>query len=200
MRRWSRRRGFTLFELLLVVAILFIVSALTVPSFVKSIKGNRLRAATRSVVMAGRFARSMAVLQQREMRVTFDLSASSLEVRTVEAPVNPEPGPGDPTAGPAGVAVEPLPPPALPVSEPATNRPKGLVGNEVTRKLDRVTILQVDTDAEGGIARTAGRQDVIYYSNGRCVPYEVRLKDEEGSVATVRVDELSSAEVEMEWH
>jgi prepilin-type N-terminal cleavage/methylation domain-containing protein len=80
MRNAPARRGFTLVEVLLVVAILCVVAAVTVPSFVGSLKGNRMRTAVRAVVTAGRYARSMAVLQQKETRVCFDLDAGIVSV------------------------------------------------------------------------------------------------------------------------
>ena len=76
----TRRRAFTLVELLLVLAIFAVVAAVTVPTFVKSIRGNRLRTATRTVLMAGRYARSMALLNQQEMAVTFDMEAGKVSV------------------------------------------------------------------------------------------------------------------------
>ena len=63
--------GFTLVELLLVLVIIGVVTAVTIPNVVRSIKGNRLRTAARTVVKAGRYARSMAVLRQRELKVAF---------------------------------------------------------------------------------------------------------------------------------
>jgi len=73
-------RGFTLIEILLVILILGIITAVTFPILSHSIRGNRIRLATRQVVMAGRYARSMAVLQQKDLTLGFDLGARTLTV------------------------------------------------------------------------------------------------------------------------
>jgi type II secretion system protein H len=68
------KSGFTLIELILVLVILGVVTAVTVPAVVSSIRGNRLRVASRTVIRMGRYARSMAVLKQQPMVVKFDIT------------------------------------------------------------------------------------------------------------------------------
>jgi type IV fimbrial biogenesis protein FimT len=79
-RREAAGRAFTLIEVLLVMAILGVVAAVTTPYMVRSIRGNRLRTAARDVVMAGRYARSMAVVRQQEMTLTFNIDAAGFSI------------------------------------------------------------------------------------------------------------------------
>jgi len=135
-------------ELLLVVAIIAVIAAVSTPSFVRSIRGNRLRVATRTVVMAGRYARSMAVVRQEELPLRFDLDGGKVSV-----------------------------------------------GDEVHRSLDLVKIEYV-LDESTDDRKTEGSCTIVYKSNGRCTPYEVRLVSQDDEVATITVDALSSARVE----
>lgn len=75
-----RAAGFTLMELMLVVAIIGVVVAITMPMMAKSIRGNRVRMAVRSVVSAGRYARTMAILKQRETVLALDLAGGRVTV------------------------------------------------------------------------------------------------------------------------
>jgi len=72
--------GFTLVELMLVLTIIGIVVAVGVPSMAKSIRGNRLRLAASTVVKAGRYARSMAIMRQQEVRLAFNVGDGRVEV------------------------------------------------------------------------------------------------------------------------
>jgi len=72
--------GFTLVELMLVLTIIGIVVAVGVPSMAKSIRGNRLRVAAATVVKAGKYARSMAIMRQQEVRLAFHTGDGRIEV------------------------------------------------------------------------------------------------------------------------
>lgn len=65
----SRSAGFTLIELMMVVAILAIVMSIGVPSFNTMIKNNRLTAASNDIAGALHFARSEAVRRGRDVQV-----------------------------------------------------------------------------------------------------------------------------------
>ena len=196
--------GFTLIEMLMVMAIIAIVTAVTLPSLVRSIRGNRLRAASRTVVQMGRYARSMAVLHQQEMVLTFDLAGGGLSAR-------PGGSAEVAAAGAAGIETDAEPEPsAQPDIAPALVEPDeaesgqakggaGLSGMEtVTRRLDQVAIESVAV-GEDPATRTTSREGiaiVVYASNGRCRPYSVVLRDQFGAGVRVDVDALASAQTE----
>lgn len=180
-RSGKKRRGFTLIEVLLVVAIIGIVTAIVLPSFVKSIRGNRLRMAARSVVMIGRYTYSMSLLKQSEMALVFNLDAAEMSVNRMSG----VPAAQENAAGP-DASQDIL----------ATNVPVTRIENtsEMVHKLDGVRIESVDIAGVGSV--TTGQCAILYYSNGRCTPYAVRLADDSGGETSVSVDELSMATTE----
>jgi len=187
--------GFTLVEVLLVLAIVGIMSAVTIPVFIKSMRGNRLRTATRTVVMMGKYARTMSLLKQKEHALVFDINSSKLllvpasDVIVVRDSVNPD-----------GIVVSAPPP----VTNQGSNfgadtndvadAPAKIGTPEFTRKLDGVGFEYVEVSK--GSQQSKGTCMVLYKSNGTCVPYTVKIADERGAFSVVSVDALGSAKTE----
>ncbi|MEI6516983.1 MAG: prepilin-type N-terminal cleavage/methylation domain-containing protein, partial [bacterium] len=73
-------KGFTLVEILMVLAIIGIATIVAMPSLVKSIRGNRLRMGARAVVMAGTYAHTMAILRNQEMKLVLDREGNRVTV------------------------------------------------------------------------------------------------------------------------
>ncbi|MBI2440227.1 MAG: prepilin-type N-terminal cleavage/methylation domain-containing protein [Lentisphaerae bacterium] len=72
--------GFTLIEVLLVVLLMAIAVAIAWPSFVRSFQGQRLSTAARTLVTVTRYARSMAVLKQSDLVLTFNLANGQIDL------------------------------------------------------------------------------------------------------------------------
>jgi prepilin-type N-terminal cleavage/methylation domain-containing protein len=190
-----RSRAFTLVEVLMVLAIIGISTVIAMPSLVRSIRGNRLRVGARVVVMAGNYARTTAILRNQEMKLILDKSTSTVTVEPLwdsAAPPHPEDrGFTDlPPTNPPPSAQGDMPPPP---EEPSSALPPV----RIVRQLDAVHIDSVSIDHKKD---SPGDEPavVVYQSNGRCNPYEVRVLDEFGSAMIITVDAVASAKVKQE--
>jgi len=72
--RRSAAGGFTLFEMLLTLALAAGLAVLVTPNFGPAIDAARLKSASRDVTSALRHARSLALRQRREIRFTLDIN------------------------------------------------------------------------------------------------------------------------------
>ena len=72
--------AFTLVELLLVVAILGILTVVAAPRVGAMLSGGALRTATRELAGAGRYARTMAMLNQTPVDLTVDMDSGSFKI------------------------------------------------------------------------------------------------------------------------
>ena len=83
------RRGITLMELIIVMAIIALAAVLMVPNIAGWLPNYRLRSATRDVVSAMRVAQMKAVARNVDHRVTFDTGEGSFFImRRTTAGVN----------------------------------------------------------------------------------------------------------------
>lgn len=186
----SRRPGFTLIEILMVLAIMGIMTVVTMPSLVKSIRGNRLRVGTRTIVMAANYARTSAILRNQEMKLTLDKGNNQVSVDPLRsaAPALP---------GDQIFQTEPTPLSGTPPSDPDTPAEPGASAapfTSILRKLDAVQIESFNVEGKkdslkGDVAT------ILYQSNGRCTPFEARVIDEFGSSMVITVDAIGSVKV-----
>ncbi len=196
MRMTSRtKNGFTLIEVLLVTVIIGFVAAIATPAFVKSLQGQRLRQATRTVMACGRYAHTMAVSRQRPMNLVFTLGGSQINVeegpplKTTVAQVYTRHQLAAITNTPDFETLATNRPPDSTPATPASP-PRGLA-----RKLDGVIVKKLARGDDPG-TEEAGPASVRYKTNGTCTPYEVTLADEDGHESVITVDFLGEAEHE----
>ncbi len=80
-------KGFTLIEIMLVVVIILIATAVATPVFRGTFKSTQMTDATRSTVRMARFARSLSILRQSECVLHFE---EDRLVLTCAAPAEPK--------------------------------------------------------------------------------------------------------------
>jgi prepilin-type N-terminal cleavage/methylation domain-containing protein len=201
------KKAFTLIELMVVVMVLGIVAAVIVPNFSVFMKGNRMRLSVKSVILAGKYAKSIAVLRQRDTAVIFDFEKNIISVdfagsETISKDAFVEDGFVDFEENDMG-GFETI----IPKEAESSTKGEQLEGiDAVERKLedgivfDRVDIgVSVLADDAFGVYRE-GVCRVVYYTNGRCEPYTVVLKHDSdiGQSATMAVDALGFVETTYE--
>jgi type IV fimbrial biogenesis protein FimT len=79
MDRCSRMRGFTLLELMVVVAVVAILAAIAFPSFQSTIRSNRLATTANQISTALNLARSQAIENTRGAGVCGSLNGSTCD-------------------------------------------------------------------------------------------------------------------------
>ncbi len=176
----QRRTGFTLLELLLVVVIIAIASAVAMPMFARSFRGAKLRMSTRTVTMMHRNAQSKAVLGQRYMALLFDEVKGTLELVDQGQPGEKKDAFfGDVGSSGSGAMGEEV----SGGGEPPADGP---TPTQVRELQDGVKILSF----RGG-KEFDGIYYVSYYPNGMCDAYTIEIGDEENRKMSIQIDAVT---------
>ncbi len=86
----GRRDGFTLFEVLVVLAIIGLVTAVIAPALFRGFGGTQARAAAYEIAAALRQARSEAVAENADVAVVFDLTGHAYALERARPKALPE--------------------------------------------------------------------------------------------------------------
>jgi prepilin-type N-terminal cleavage/methylation domain-containing protein len=191
-----RHSAFSMIELLLVVAISLIAAGIAIPLFARSFQGSQLRTSARSVVMAAKYARSMAVLQQKQMAILFDRVKGNLEIismadrRSMSLRNDFLDGRNTRATDELLATGEAGEEGAAPAAAP--------IASELVKALGRdVKITGFDSDRADQVLD--GIYWVNYYPNGMSDGFEIELTDRDGRRARIEVDSISgSAKVKLE--
>ncbi|MFH0878286.1 MAG: type II secretion system protein [Lentisphaerota bacterium] len=189
-----RSRGFTLFELVLVIMIIMIASAVAIPYFVRSARATKLRTSVRTVVMAHRHARNTAVLGQQQVAILFDTLKNEVEIVAVGADSNREKE-GQFLDERDQRTTAALDEEGKPSAEEGAALPA--INSMIIRPLaDDVNIAGFKCEKKN--QEHDGIYWVNYYPNGMCDKYSLELHDKYNKVVSIKVDPLSG-KVDMEY-
>ncbi len=192
----ATRHGFTLIEILIVVVITGMIAAVAMPGFSRAMKGAHLRTGARTLAMAHKFARNMAVLRQTPMALLVDSEAGQVEVVSFanRDSTGLQSGflDGREQRGAAaetdGEAARPEAPAAPPPIESEFIRP---LGKDV--KVD-----SFEYPDGGDVESIKGIYMVNYQPNGMSEGFRVRLLDANGKTVIITTEGISGA-AEMMW-
>ena len=81
-------RGFTLFELLIVLFIIGMASALVLPRIAATLPGTQLKSAARAVAASLRYARSKAAYESTPYIALFDSTRKTLAVQSIDTAID----------------------------------------------------------------------------------------------------------------
>jgi type II secretion system protein H len=183
-----RPRGFTLIEMILVVAIALLLAGATAPILVRSWRGQRLRDGARAVVSMSRYCRAMAVLRGRPVVLRLDFERGTLEARAL--PPKTEARDAEP-----GAVRDARPPVQTNGAAAAEDDADAWAGEDLLRRLaDGVRFESFEcpaAPAADGAEPGRGTREVRFHPSGTCDGFRVELRDERGESLAVRVDAVT---------
>ena len=153
--------GFTLLELLVVLVIISLMSALVAPKISGSMMNLKLKTASKKVSAALRYSRSNAVSEKRTYATAFDFDNNRLSILT--SPIDD----GENDEEPAEDEKESTPIPKVYDLPEGIRFEKGVVGNE---------------EADSGLFQ------VLFFPNGSSSGGHVILTNDRGRSYQIRVD------------
>jgi general secretion pathway protein H len=158
--------GFTLLELLVVVVIITLMSALVAPRILGSLAHMNLKTEAKRMAAAMRYARSQAVSEQATYVASFDLAAERLTVARVEAEkaadTPPAAADGENGGGASSEAGNPPPAPLVYTLPEGIVLQKTEAGNELFPDDELRIEFYPDGNSSGGEILLADERDKRY--------------------------------------
>jgi len=178
------RTGFTLIELLIVVVIAALAATIALPGFVRSMRGAELRTASRTVLMAHKYARSTAVVRQVQMAILLDRESSELEIVTISG------GAGSDDRDKFLDSRKSRAMDSVLGTQSGEAEAAPAIGTELVRKLGRE--VKIDSfRSENGGQEAKGVYWIMYFPNGMSDGFEMTLTDGKNRSVTIDCDPIS---------
>lgn len=189
--------GFTMIELLLVVVIAGLIVGLAVPRFAASYRGARLRNSVRTIVRIHRYARNTCVLNAQTAALLFDVERGTITM--VVLPYEENQGQRTEFAERSlrrdsifsdtrGLRRE---------DPDEIEDAAGAIIERIERRLEEgVRIAEFNSRVDDQVID--GIHWVMYYPNGMCDPYSLRLLGPDGETSVRIVVDAVSGRVEVD--
>jgi len=179
----GHRNGFTLMEVILVLVIVVIISAVSLPYFAGSYKGTKLRTASRTMNRMAKYARSMAIM--RETTMTIVLNPETMEIFL-----------GGPLQTSTNAADGELDQAVLKrlgyIEDDTTASGKTGIEREVFRFLpDSLSVKSFEKDRIDADGVFDDLHLIRYYPNGQCDWFKMELVDQSGLGVVLENDPVS---------
>lgn len=172
----SRRTGFTLVELMLVLAILGIIAGIAFPAVINTVRKGPMRQAVSDLEEGFLKARMLAILTGQPTELVIGAAEGTLAVRTVS-----ETAPDPAAPGPAGMEDSPAPDPA-PGEAP---RPEALPSFSA-RLHPSITFKQLTVNLRDLMDETEAA--VRFHPNGTCDALSATLFSETGEERSIALE------------
>jgi prepilin-type N-terminal cleavage/methylation domain-containing protein len=181
--RGSRRGGFTLIEIILVVVISLILMGVSLPYFAHAYKGSKLKAAARTVNRMARYARSMAIMRETTMSIVLNPETMEIYLGAVPSAVNTNTADGE-------LDQDVLKRLGYVEDEDSSSKAAG-IDKEVHRFLKDLHVRDFEKNWND---KDDGHQDfymIDYYSDGQSEWFILELEDSRGSGIKLENDPVS---------
>jgi len=179
----SRRSGFTLIEVILVLVVIVIVSGISLPYFSGAFRGTKLKTAARTIDRMSRYTHAMAILREETMTMVLDHE-------TMEVFMG---GPAQESAGSADGELDQEVLKRLGYVEGSSSKEAEVgIEKEIHRFLpDHLAVIDFEKNWTEEDDRHEDLYLVHFYPNGQCDWFRIELEDNRGMRVQLENDPIS---------